>query len=46
MGRLFSLTYPTPTVLPAIRNRHRYGSDPLDPTGPPAGTLSRLPRRR
>ena len=25
MGRLFSLTYPTATVLLAIRNGHRYG---------------------
>ncbi len=45
MGRLFSLTYPTATVLLAIRNGHRYGFDIMDATGLPDGTVYPLLRR-
>jgi len=49
MGRLFSLTYPTASVLLAIRGGHRYGFDIMDATGLPDGTaypiLRRLERR-
>ena len=45
MGKLFSLTYPTATVLLAIRNGHRYGFDIMDATGLPDGTVYPLLRR-
>ncbi len=45
MGRLFSLTYPTATVLLAIRNGHRYGFDIMDATGLPDGTVYPILRR-
>ncbi len=45
MGPLFSLTYPTATVLLAIRNGHRYGFDIMDATGLPDGTVYPLLRR-
>ncbi len=45
MGPLFSLTYPTATVLLAIRNGHRYGFDIRDATGLPDGTVYPLLRR-
>ena len=45
MGRLFSMTYPTATVLLAIRNGHRYGFDIMDATGLPDGTVYPLLRR-
>ena len=49
MGRLFSLTYPTPTVLIAICSGHRYGFGIMDASGLPDGTLypllPRLERR-
>ena len=45
MGRLFSLTYPTATVLLAIRSGHRYGFDIMDATGLPDGTVYPILRR-
>jgi DNA-binding PadR family transcriptional regulator len=45
MGRLFSLTYPTATVLLAIRHGHRYGFDVMDATGLPDGTVYPILRR-
>lgn len=45
MGRLFSLTYPTATVLLAIRNGHCYGFDIMDATGLPDGTVYPILRR-
>ena len=45
MGRLFSITYPTATVLLAIRLGHRYGFDIMDATGLPDGTVYPLLRR-
>ena len=45
MGRLFSLTYPTATVLLAIRYGHRYGFDVMDATGLPDGTVYPILRR-
>ncbi len=45
MGRLFSLTYPTATVLFAIRAGHRYGFDIMDATGLPDGTVYPILRR-
>lgn len=45
MGRLFSLTYPTATVLLAIRHGHRYGFDIMDATGLPDGTVYPILRR-
>ncbi len=45
MGRLFSITYPTATVLLAIRRGHRYGFDIMDATGLPDGTVYPLLRR-
>lgn len=45
MGRLFSLTYPTATVLLAIRHGHRYGFDVMDVTGLPDGTVYPILRR-
>ena len=45
MGRLFSLTYPTATVLLAIRSGHRYGFDVMDATGLPDGTVYPILRR-
>jgi PadR family transcriptional regulator, regulatory protein PadR len=45
VGKLFSLTYPTATVLIAIRNGHRYGFDIMDATGLPDGTVYPLLRR-
>lgn len=45
VGRLFSLTYPTATVLLAIRNGHRYGFDIMDATGLPDGTVYPILRR-
>jgi PadR family transcriptional regulator PadR len=45
MGRLFSLTYPTATVLLAIRSGHRYGFDIMDVTGLPDGTVYPILRR-
>ena len=45
MGRLFSLTYPTATVLLAIRAGHRYGFDVMDVTGLPDGTVYPILRR-
>ena len=45
MGRLFSLTYPTATVLLAIRAGHRYGFDIMDATGLPDGTVYPMLRR-
>lgn len=45
MGRLFSLTYPTATVLLAILHGHRYGFDVMDATGLPDGTVYPILRR-
>ena len=45
MGRLFSLTYPTATVLLAVRHGHRYGFDVMDATGLPDGTVYPILRR-
>ena len=45
MGRLFSMTYPTATVLLAIRHGHRYGFDVMDATGLPDGTVYLILRR-
>lgn len=45
MGKLFSLTYPTATVLLAIKGGHRYGFDIMDATGLPDGTVYPLLRR-
>ena len=45
MTRRFSLTYPTATVLLAIRAGHRYGFDLMDATGLPNGTVYPLLRR-
>lgn len=45
MGRLFSLTYPTATVLLALRHGHRYGWDIMDATGLPDGTVYPILRR-
>jgi DNA-binding PadR family transcriptional regulator len=45
VGRLFSLTYPTATVLLAIRSGHRYGFDIMDATGLPDGTVYPILRR-
>ncbi|MDE0898207.1 MAG: hypothetical protein OSA81_04250 [Longimicrobiales bacterium] len=49
MGQLFSLTYPTATVLIAICSGHRYGFDIMDASALPDGTLylllPRLERR-
>jgi DNA-binding PadR family transcriptional regulator len=45
MGRLFNLTYPTATVLLAIRHGHRYGFDVMDVTGLPDGTVYPILRR-
>lgn len=45
MGRLFSLTYSTATVLLAIRHGHRYGFDLMDATGLPDGTVYPMLRR-
>jgi PadR family transcriptional regulator PadR len=45
VGKLFSLTYPTATVLIAIRNGHRYGFDIMDATGLPDGTVYPILRR-
>ena len=45
MGRLFSLTYPTASVLLAIRHGHRYGFDVMDATGLPDGTVYPILRR-
>ena len=45
MGRLFSLTYPTASVLLAIRSGHRYGFDIMDATGLPDGTVYPILRR-
>jgi len=45
MGKLFSLTYPTATVLLAIRHGHRYGFDVMDATGLPDGTVYPILRR-
>ena len=45
MGRLFSLTYPTATVLLVIRSGHRYGFDIMDVTGLPDGTVYPILRR-
>ena len=45
MGRLFSLTYPTATVLLAVRQGHRYGFDIMDATGLPDGTVYPILRR-
>ena len=45
MGKLFSLTYPTATVLLAIKRGHRYGFDIMDATGLPDGTIYPLLRR-
>ena len=45
MGKLFSLTYPTATVLLAIKRGHRYGFDIMDATGLPDGTVYPLLRR-
>lgn len=41
----FSLTYPTASVLLAIRSGHRYGFDIMDATGLPDGTVYPLLRR-
>lgn len=45
LGRLFSFTYPTATVLLAIRHGHRYGFDVMDATGLPDGTVYPILRR-
>ena len=45
MGRLFSLTFPTASVLLAIRAGHRYGFDIMDATGLPDGTVYPILRR-
>lgn len=45
MGRLFNLTYPTATVLLAVRAGHRYGFDVMDATGLPDGTVYPILRR-
>jgi DNA-binding PadR family transcriptional regulator len=45
MGRWFNLTYPTATVLLAIRAGHRYGFDIMDATGLPDGTVYPILRR-
>ncbi|MGD2069345.1 MAG: PadR family transcriptional regulator [Gemmatimonadota bacterium] len=45
MGRLFSLTYPTATVLLALCHGHRYGFDIMDATGLPDGTVYPILRR-
>jgi DNA-binding PadR family transcriptional regulator len=45
VGKLFSLTYPTATVLLAIERGHRYGFDIMDATGLPDGTVYPLLRR-
>ena len=45
MGRLFSLTYPTASVLLAIRSGHRYGFDIMYATGLPDGTVYPILRR-
>ena len=45
MGRRFHLTYPTATVLLAIRHGHRYGFDVMDATGLPDGTVYPILRR-
>jgi len=45
VGRLFTLTYPTATVLLAIRSGHRYGFDIMDATGLPDGTVYPILRR-
>ncbi len=45
MSKLFSLTYPTATVLLAIKRGHRYGFDIMDATGLPDGTVYPLLRR-
>jgi PadR family transcriptional regulator len=45
MGRLFSITYPTATVLLAIRGGYRYGFDIMDVTGLPDGTVYPILRR-
>lgn len=45
MGRPFSLTYPTATVLLAIQAGHRYGFDIMDATGLPDGTVYPILRR-
>lgn len=45
MGKRFSLTYPTATVLLAVRSGHRYGFDVMDATGLPDGTVYPILRR-
>lgn len=45
LGKLFSLTYPTATVLLAIESGHRYGFDIMDATGLPDGTVYPILRR-
>lgn len=45
MPRAFNLTYPTSTVLLAIRQGHRYGFDIMDATGLPDGTVYPILRR-
>lgn len=45
MARGFNLTYPTSTVLLAIRRGHRYGFDIMDATGLPDGTVYPILRR-
>lgn len=39
------MTYPTATVLMALKHGHRYGFDVIDATGLPAGTVYPILRR-
>ena len=45
MGRLFSLTYATASVLLAVRSGQRYGFEIMDATGLPDGTVYPILRR-
>jgi len=45
MTARFSMTYPTATVLLAVRSGHRYGFDVMDATGLPDGTVYPILRR-